>query len=79
MLVGPLSESLSPEPILASIEDYHGVIVDLSTSLVVQPHALANARWTLARKMSESGLRRANAWCWPWAMGRCSLPPGPPC
>lgn len=57
MLVGPLSETMSPEPILAAIEDYHGVIVDLQSSLVVQPHALANARWTLARKMSESGLR----------------------
>lgn len=57
MSAGPQSESLSPEPILAAIDDYHGVIVDLSNSLVVQPHSLSNARWATARKMSEAGLR----------------------
>jgi acyl-CoA synthetase (AMP-forming)/AMP-acid ligase II len=47
---------LSPEPILAAIEDYHGLIVDLNHALVVPPQAFAEARWTLSRKMHDAGL-----------------------
>src|SRR5579871_3547757 len=55
----PISVSaaeMSPDAILASIDDYHGLIVDLETSQSIPPQAFADARWTLARKMKEAGL-----------------------
>ena len=42
--------------ILASIEDYHGLIVDLDTSQSIPPQVFADARWMLTRKMNELGL-----------------------
>jgi acyl-CoA synthetase (AMP-forming)/AMP-acid ligase II len=47
---------MSPDAILASIEDYHGLIVDLDTSQSIPPQVFADARWMLTRKMNESGL-----------------------
>lgn len=58
MPIGALSAvDMSPDAILAAIEDYHGMIVDLDNSLSIPPQAFAEARWTLARKMNESGLK----------------------
>src|SRR5580698_3714265 len=48
---------LSPEGILASIEDYRGLMVDLDNSRSVPPHTFADVRYTLARKLDESGLK----------------------
>jgi acyl-CoA synthetase (AMP-forming)/AMP-acid ligase II len=48
---------LGPEGILASIEDYRGLMVDLDNSRSVPPHTFADVRYTLARKLDESGLK----------------------
>jgi acyl-CoA synthetase (AMP-forming)/AMP-acid ligase II len=48
---------LTPDGILACIEDYQGMIVDLDRSINVPPQSFADARWTLAGKMDEAGLR----------------------
>ncbi len=47
---------MSPDAILAAIEDYNGLIVDLDTSQSIPPQAFADARWTLTRKMKDAGL-----------------------
>src|SRR5258708_226566 len=57
MPIGATAADLSHDAILACIEDYHGMIVDLDNSLSVPPQAFAEARWTLARKMDEAGLK----------------------
>ena len=48
---------MSPEVILASIEDYRGLMVDLDNSRSVPPHTFADVRYTLARKLDELGLK----------------------
>jgi acyl-CoA synthetase (AMP-forming)/AMP-acid ligase II len=57
MPIGAITAEMSPEAILASIEDYHGMIVDLDGAQSIPPQAFGDARWALARKMNVAGLR----------------------
>src|SRR5262245_48189016 len=57
MPIGPSAAEMCPDAILAAIEDYHGMIVDLDNALSIPPQAFADARWTLARRMYEAGLK----------------------
>ncbi len=56
-VAAPHRDGLSPEPILAAIDNYRGVFVDLDQHLVVDAAALAAGRVTLTRKLLASGLR----------------------
>jgi len=47
---------MSPEPILAAVDDYRGTMTDLDRGLVVEPHRFAAGRAALARRMKEAGL-----------------------
>jgi acyl-coenzyme A synthetase/AMP-(fatty) acid ligase len=55
----PVTE-MSPEPVLAAVDDYRGSIFDLDRSLLVGPREFAAGRLALARGMGQSGLRAAD-------------------
>ncbi len=47
----------SADAVLDCVEDYQGLIVDLDNSQVVPAHMFADARYTLAQKIRELGLK----------------------
>ena len=51
---------MSPEPILAAIDDYGGSIFDLDHALLVGPELFAASRRALARRMRSVGLKPAD-------------------
>src|SRR5260221_10532469 len=50
------SVSLSPEPILAAVDNYRGVLVDLDRRVTVDAAALASGRAVLVRRFVAAGL-----------------------
>jgi acyl-CoA synthetase (AMP-forming)/AMP-acid ligase II len=55
--VAGISDDLSPEPILAAIENYRGTITDLDLNVTIDAAGLATARRSLAEKLRAGGLR----------------------
>src|SRR5260221_14765065 len=51
------SVSLSPEPILAAVDNYRGVLVDLDRHVTVDATALASGRAVLVRRFVAAGLQ----------------------
>jgi acyl-CoA synthetase (AMP-forming)/AMP-acid ligase II len=49
---------LSPDPILAAVENYRGILVDLDRQLKIGPAALASAREHLRQTLVATGLQR---------------------
>jgi acyl-coenzyme A synthetase/AMP-(fatty) acid ligase len=47
---------MTPEPILAAVDNYRGTIVDIDRGLVVRPEMFATAWHALARRIAETGL-----------------------
>jgi long-chain acyl-CoA synthetase len=50
-------DALSADPILAAVENYRGVIVDLDQNLTIDAAALAEGRSSLKRSLLHGGLR----------------------
>ncbi|MBN1587934.1 MAG: long-chain fatty acid--CoA ligase [Pirellulales bacterium] len=54
------SAEMTPEPMLAAIDDYRGTIFDLDHSLRIGPELFAASRTALARRMRSAGLKTAD-------------------